>query len=39
MSIANLGLECCSSAHEVERAARLGGTAASLICTELRAPA
>jgi hypothetical protein len=39
MSIPNRKLDCCSSAHEVEKAARLGGIAASLACTELRVPA
>jgi hypothetical protein len=39
MSIADRGLDCCSSAHEVEKAARLGGIAATLVCTELRVPA
>jgi len=38
MSIANRELDCYSSAHEVEKAARLGGIAASLVCTELRVP-
>jgi hypothetical protein len=39
MSIAHRGLDCCSSAHVVEKAARLGAIATSLDCTELRVPA
>jgi hypothetical protein len=39
MSIADRGLDCCSSAHEVEKAARLGGITASLVCTEPWVPA
>ena len=39
MSIANPELDCSSSAHEVEKAARLGGIAASVVCTEPRVPA
>jgi hypothetical protein len=39
MSIPNRELDRCSSAHEVEKAARLGGIAATLVCTELRVPA
>jgi len=39
MSIPNRKLDCFSSAQEVEKAARLGGIAGSLLCTELRVPA
>jgi hypothetical protein len=39
MSIPNRELDRCSSAYEVEKAARLGGITASLVCTEPWVPA
>jgi hypothetical protein len=39
MSTANRELDCSLSAHEVEKAAQLGGVASSVVCTEPRVPA